>query len=120
MKYQELYEKVYFSFPSKYDKSKEVHVFKNPNNPEMNAALSKTKFNELRGLLVGNVVYVWDANLSIHDEVQELLGIEDAKKFIIVDDILIPAEEKDNEEFFLSNPMIKRMLGLLQKSEVDE
>ena len=51
MKAKQILEKVHYSFQSKYDSSKDVNIHKNPNNPEMEALLQKTEFNEVRGLL---------------------------------------------------------------------
>ena len=111
MKYNDSVEKIHFKFNSPYDQSREVLVYKNPNNPEMKNALHKTSFNELRGLLVGNAVYIWDANLATHSDVTRILDLEDTKNFIISGDTLLSAD-LTSEEYFLSKPMIKRMMGL--------
>ena len=60
---------------------------------------------------IGNVVYIWDANLAIHNEVIELLEISNAKKFIVSNGELISADDI-SEEQFLEKRMIRRMMGL--------
>jgi hypothetical protein len=51
-------EKIHTKFPSQYDPSKEVLIYKNPSNPEFLYAKSKTANNDMHGLLVGNAIYI--------------------------------------------------------------
>ena len=61
--------------------------------------------------MIGNVIYIWDANLAIHDDIIKLLEISDAKKFVVSDNELISADDI-SEEQFLEKRMIRRMMGL--------
>ena len=66
---------------------------------------------KLEVYLIGNVIYIWDANLAIHDDIIKLLEISDAKKFVVSDNELISADDI-SEEQFLEKRMIRRMMGL--------
>lgn len=114
MKYSQLLEKIDFSFDSPLDKSKTVNVHKNPNNPEMKSALEKSSWHELRGLIIGNnIVYIWDANLAVHDYVIELLDNSadvNIKRFLIdSSNDLIPADISLTKEDYMASPMMQRM-----------
>ena len=114
MKIDQIIEKVEFQFPSPFASEFNVKVHKNPNAAEMHQAKSRSSANELRGLLIGNAIYVWDANLALHDTVLAYITITEgvkANRFIIdEDDNLIPADDFTTEEFLRSNPMISRMM----------
>ena len=114
MKMQPLLEKIEITFTSPYDLSRNVNVFKNPNYFEMNAARSKTAFNELRGIVYNkNIVYVWDANLATHDDVVKILALPEGAiwRFIIDgDDVITNADQTASDNDIASSSMIVRML----------
>ncbi len=59
MKLTQVLEKVDLTFPSPYDASVIVRVYKNPNHAEMSQVKVKSSFGKLQGLLYNqNVVYV--------------------------------------------------------------
>lgn len=115
MKLNQIVEKIEFSFESPFIQGYQVNVHKNPNSAEMQAARSKSSAGELRGLLIGNAVYVWDANLALHANVLEYLKVPDNIKvnsFIIDDNgIIMPADYSTTEEDLHVSSMIKRMMG---------
>jgi hypothetical protein len=114
MKRAEIYEKVDFKFDSPYDRSQQVKIFKNPSHLEMLAVKNQTEYKELRGLLVNNiVVYIWDANLATHGDVQALLPNDYTYTAFIIgdDDSLISADPKTNLETLQKNLMIRRMMN---------
>lgn len=114
MKVSHLVEKVELVFPSPYDESSNVKVFKNPHHAEMHHALSKSSFNELRGLVYNqNVVYVWDANLATHDDVIQVLSLPECEfwRFIVDDqDQITSADPVVGQDLIMQSGMIKRML----------
>jgi RIO-like serine/threonine protein kinase len=101
-------EKLDSKFPSPYDPSQDVLIYKNPSGLEMQSIKSKTTFNELRGLVHVNAIYIWDANLAIHKDVANFLNITPTANFIITDENeCISADDKILD---LNLPMLKRML----------
>jgi len=101
-------EKINSKFPSPYDSSKDVLIYKNPSNLEMQLTKSKTSFNELRGLIEVHAVYIWDANLATHNDVEKFLNIIPTARFLIEQDgSCISADENDLN---FDHPMLKRML----------
>lgn len=114
MKLDQIVEKIEFKFPSPFAQGFDVNVHKNPNALEMQAVKSRSSANELRGLLVGNAVYIWDANLALHSTVCEYLNVpKDVKvhSFIIDEENnLMPADYSTTEELLWASPMIKRMM----------
>lgn len=114
MKLEQIVEKIEFSFPSPFATGFDVKVHKNPSAPEMNLAKSRSSANELRGLLIGNAVYIWDANLALHTTVLDYLKVPTNVKvmtFIIDEDAnLMPADYNTTEEQLWAVPMICRMM----------
>lgn len=114
MKVNQIIEKIEFRFPSPIVQEFTVNVHKNPNADEMQAAKSKSSGNELRGLLIGNAVYIWDANLALHANVLEYLEVPDNIKihsFIITENgTIIPADYTTTEEDLYASSMIQRMM----------
>lgn len=114
MKLHQITEKIEFSFPNPLAKEFDVNVHKNPNSTEMQAAKSRSSADELRGLLIGNAVYVWDANLALHANVLEYLDIPGdvkVRSFIIDNDgTIMPADYSTTETELWASPMIKRMM----------
>lgn len=104
-------EKVHTKFPSKYDPSKEVRVFKNPSFLEFQNAQRKSTNNEIRGLLKGNAIYIWDADLALHDEISEILSMESDAKFTI-DSSGKYLDVGDIPNVISDHPTLKRMLGV--------
>lgn len=105
-------EKIDFSFPSPYSEFT-VNVFRNPSNAEYQHVKSKAVNNEIRGLLVGNVVYIWDGDLALHSDVIQLLDIDDdgVKRFIIDDrDEFINATMEPHDDGVPDHKMLQRML----------
>lgn len=104
-------EKIDFTFPSPYGDF-DVNVYRNPSNAEFQHAKNKALHNELRGLLVGNVVYIWDGDLALHADVMSLLDVYEASRFIIDNrDEFINAD--DNPSSFdppEEHKMLQRML----------
>lgn len=102
-------EKIHSKVASKWDPTKEVLIFKNPSNLEMMSIKGKTINGELRGLLVGGAVYIWDADLALHDDISSELALDANSKFIIdIDAEYINADNVDND--VSGHPMMKRML----------
>ena len=103
-------EKLDSKFPSPHDNSQDVLIYKNPSNLEMQSVKSKTDYDELRGLINVNSVYIWDANLATHTEVEQFLNISSTNRFLILaDGSILNADERPfpnlNEV-----PLLKRML----------
>ena len=113
MRYYQLFEKIHFKFPSPHAPGREVLIFKNPSNAEFKNLLAKSGDNEVRGITNGNVVYVWDANLALHEDVIDLLDkVVDVGKFIASDREVLSADEEKDTDYFLNHRMIQRMVGL--------
>ena len=114
MKLEQIVEKIEFTFTSPFAQGFDVNVYKNPNSAEMQLAKSRSSANELRGLLIGNAVYVWDANLALHSTVLDYLDLPDnikAMSFIVdADNNLMPADYNTTEEQLWAYAMIKRMM----------
>lgn len=105
-----LTERVHIKFDSKLDPSKEVSVYKNPGYREYIAIKKSSTYSELRGLLIGAAIYVWDANLAMHDQVSELFDVVDINASFIIgqNDDYMDAGYLPND--ISDHPMLKRML----------
>lgn len=113
MKSSEILEKIDFKFPSPYASDREVLVFKNPHYLEYMNLLSKTSLGEVRGITNGNVIYVWDANLAIHNDILEYIENKvDIGKFMANSETVYSADEIKDDLFFNNHRMIKRMMNL--------
>ena len=114
MKTKEIYEHLEFQFPSWFDQSREAKIHKNPLRLEFLKLLNDSDFNELKGILNGNVIYIWDANLALHSHVLDLIQEKNnpAMFNIYSEGRLISTDTYKGEDYFLSNPNMKRMLGI--------
>jgi len=114
MKLTQILEKVDLTFPSPYDASASVRVYKNPNHAEMSQVKVKSSFGELRGLVYNqNVVYVWDANLATHADVITMYDLPDEQvvRFILDDqDQIISADPHMDAEQIHASAMVQRMM----------
>lgn len=115
MKIEQIIEKIEFSFPSPFAPEHTVRVHKNPSAPEQQQARTRSSSNELRGLVIGNAVYVWDANLALHSDILDYLQVPSDIKpmsFIIdADNNIMPADYTTTEKQLWDAPMIRRMMN---------
>ena len=109
MRAGEITEKVHAKFNSPYDSSKEVLIFKNPSKAEADSARVRATNQELRGIIKGNVIFIWDADLMLHSEVADLLDVKPDSKFII-DDHGTYIDANEDPVDVSQNLMLKRMM----------
>lgn len=57
------------------DKSKPVLVYINPSEEEVVHLISKSKHNEIRGIISGTSLYAWQSSEGAHFEVEPELGL---------------------------------------------
>lgn len=116
MKIEQILEKIEFKFDSPFAAGEIVRVHKNPNAIEMKSARLKSAVKELRGVLIGNAVYVWDANVALHGHVLDYLeipvgGTVTPHCFVIDDDEnIMPADYVTTINDLWASPMIRRMM----------
>lgn len=102
-----------------------IPVWMNPSAQEMRNLLRKSKHDELRGFLAGDL-YVWDAGDAVHDAIEQRLGheqgifIQGAMKLNLYptrveisyrDDPDPDGDPQDDEAYVANHPQILRAYG---------
>ena len=104
-----------------------ILVYQNPSNPEIIQLLSK---HDMRGMIHNDIVYVWDANEGIHDNIAEQIGIDSYYVSFIISntddfsafDMWEGRSNRGNGVYFMMNAPLKsikskmfmRMIGKIQ------
>ena len=53
-----------------------LKVYRNPTRSEINSLCNNSKENQLRGLVIGNNIFVWDAYYSNHSDILDKIANE--------------------------------------------
>lgn len=56
----------------------EVKVYRNPGQTEFETLMGRAEYGELKGILTGNDIFVWDGDFGVHQVVANAIGLKDA------------------------------------------
>lgn len=105
------------SYASEFNNQNPLVIIKNPSKTEYDNIKKNSKFNSIRGFVTeDDSVYVWDANLGIHQDIIDEL--EDNNK--IPYDIITTFSEDEQDELFINGKYTSNLKNILNNKKPTE